>query len=42
MTEKIPYNSCWKFDPDEPSGQKWDFIENDEDYVEKVIKEYEK
>lgn len=36
------YISCWKFHPNKPSGQKWEFKRNQNNYVYKVIyDEYE-
>lgn len=35
------YRSCWKLHPTNPSGQRWEFIPNSNDYVKKVIDEYE-
>ncbi len=36
------YISCWKFHPNKPSGQKWEFKRNRNNYVYKVIyDEYE-
>ncbi len=35
------YLSCVDFDPTEPSGSRWFFVKNPNDYVYKVIKEYE-
>lgn len=31
------YISCWQFSPDNPSGQKWNFVPNSNNYVYKVI-----
>ena len=35
------YRSCWKFYPNNPSGQRWQFVPNQNDYVKKIVKEYE-
>ncbi|MEN8220425.1 MAG: PPC domain-containing protein [Pseudomonadota bacterium] len=35
------YRSCWKFYPNNPSGQKWEFVANQNDYVKKIIEEHE-
>jgi hypothetical protein len=35
------YTSCWRFLPNNPSGQRWEFVANSENYVWKVINEYE-
>jgi hypothetical protein len=35
------YRSCWKFHPNNPGGQRWEFVPNQNDYVKKIIEEYE-
>jgi hypothetical protein len=35
------YASCWKFLPDNPSGKRWEFIHNRNNYVKKVLLAYE-
>jgi hypothetical protein len=35
------YASCWKFLPDNPSGMRWKFIHNRNNYVKKVLLAYE-
>jgi len=35
------YRSCWKFYPNNPSGQRWEFVPNQNDYVKKIVEEYE-
>ena len=36
------FRSCWKFNPSNPAGRRWSFVPNVNDYVLKIIKEYEK
>jgi hypothetical protein len=33
--------SCWKFHPNNPSGQRWKFIPNRNEYVTRIISTYE-
>ena len=35
------YRSCWKFYPNNPSGQRWQFVPNQNDYVKKIIEKHE-
>lgn len=35
------YLSCWSFDSTKPSGQRWTFVSNNNDYVMEVTKKYE-
>ncbi len=35
------YGSCWRFIPNNPSGQRWEFVPNVRDYVKKVILKHE-
>lgn len=35
------YRSCWKFDPNRPVGQRWKFIPNQNDYVQRVTQLFE-
>lgn len=35
------YRSCWKFDENAPSGARWSFVANSENYVYKIAKEME-
>jgi hypothetical protein len=35
------YRSCWKFYPTNTSGSRWEFTPNENDYVRKVIQDYE-
>lgn len=35
------YRSCWKLHPNNPSGQRWQFVPNQNDYVKKIVEEYE-
>lgn len=32
------YRCAWRFDPDKPSGQRWTFVKNKNDYVATVVK----
>jgi hypothetical protein len=31
------YVSCWRFHPNNASGQKWEFVPNQNNYVYKVL-----
>ena len=39
------YLSCWKFDPDAPSGKRWNLVrytrKNQNNYLFKIINNYE-
>ncbi len=35
------YRSCWAFDPNAPSGSRWTFVPNANDYVRKVVLRHE-
>ena len=35
------YNSCWEFNENAPSGSRWTFVENMNNYVLRIIQEYE-
>ena len=35
------YASCWRFHPNSPSGKRWEFVPNRNNYVERVISVYE-
>lgn len=35
------YRSCWAFNPAAPSGSRWTFVPNANDYVRKVVMRYE-
>lgn len=35
------FRSCWRFHPGNPSGERWEFVPNRNDYVEKIIQEHE-
>ena len=40
-TQTNRYRSCWAFDPEAPSGSRWTFVTNANDYVRKVVIRYE-
>jgi hypothetical protein len=35
------YRSSWEFSETAPAGSRWTFVENENDYVEKIVREYE-
>ena len=35
------YRSCWRFYPNNTSGQRWKFVPNQNDYVKKIVEEHE-
>ncbi|GMV95440.1 MAG: hypothetical protein AMXMBFR82_52180 [Candidatus Hydrogenedentota bacterium] len=35
------YRSCWRFDENAPAGDRWEFVPNQNNYVENVISAYE-
>ena len=40
-TQTADYTSCWEFDPNAPSGSRWTFVPNANDYVRKVVLRHE-
>ena len=39
---KRAYRSCWAFNQNNPADTRWQFIDNQNNYVKEIIKEYEK